>query len=62
MLLGKLKKQQKNTHFDGLSPQVGRGGFRPSPLFTYYFFTFNVKNMSKYWREKNDKTMVKTKH
>ena len=34
------------------------GGFGPSPLFMFFFLTFNVKIMSKKL-EKNDKTMVK---
>ena len=46
--LREVKKQTKK-HLDGLSPQWGGGGFGPSPLFTF-FFTFNVKIMSKNWK------------
>ena len=39
----------------------GGGGFMLSPLFTFFFKTFNVKIMSKKV-EKNDKTMVRKKY
>ena len=29
---------------------MGGRGFGPSPLFKYFFLTFNVKIMSKYWK------------
>ena len=41
-LLGKTLKKKKKKKKNGLNPQWGGGGFRPNPLFTY-FFTFNVK-------------------
>ena len=37
------------------------GGFRSISTFHIFFFTFNVKNMSKNW-EKNDKTIVRKKN
>ena len=46
---------------DGFNPQWGGGGaFGPNPLFTF-FFTLNVKIMSKNKLEKNDKTMQRKK-
>ena len=40
----------------------GGGGFRAESTFhVFFFFTFNVKIMSKNWK-KNDKTMVEKKH
>ena len=44
---GSLKKTKK--HLDGLSPQWG-GGFRAESTFACFFFTFNVKIMSKNWK------------
>ena len=42
-------KKKKKKKLDGLSPQWG-GGSRAESTFHVFFFTFNVKIMSKNWK------------